>query len=72
MTKRKLVLIATSLAIAMGLVGAKMLVAPVVSEAATNPGIDSEKMMLALPKTLPSFEDRYQRHTGVLDTLKTP
>ena len=72
MTKRKLVLVATSLAIATGLVGAKILIAPVESVAATNAGIDSEQMMLALPKSMPSFDDSYQRHMGVLDTLKTP
>ena len=72
MTKRKLVVAVTSLAIAIGLIGAKILMAPVVSQAATNAGIDTEQMMLVIPKSLPSFDDSYQRHTGVLDTLKTP
>jgi hypothetical protein len=29
-------------------------------------------MPRAAPEDLPSFDDVYQRHTGVLDVLKTP
>jgi len=50
----------------------QILIAPVVSEAATIVGIDTEQMMLAVPQSLPSFHDSYQMHTGILDTLKTP
>ena len=72
MTKGKLSLIAASLFLAAGLIGAKVLVAPSVSRAASSPGIDTEQMMLATQKNLPSFHDKYQAHTGVLDTLRTP
>jgi hypothetical protein len=33
-----------------------------------DPGIDVAE--IAVPKDLPSFDDTYQRHTGVLDTLR--
>jgi len=72
MTKSKVLLASTSLVLAAGLIGAKILIAPSVSEAAIKTGIDPEQIMLAAPKGLPSFDDSYQRHMGVLDTLKTP
>jgi hypothetical protein len=72
MTRTKLTLIAASVAVAIGLFGAKVLVAPPVSEAAVTASIPVEQLTLNAPKNLPDFEDRYQRHLGVLDTLKTP
>ena len=44
-----------------------MLISPPLTLAATDAGIDVAEMVV--PKNLPSFDDRYQRHTGVLDTL---
>jgi hypothetical protein len=69
MTKGKLSLIAASLAVATGLFWARMLISPPLTEAATSKGIDIGQMTLDAPKDLRSFDDTYQRHTGVLDTL---
>src|SRR4051812_33168103 len=68
MNKRTLTLIAASLVVATGLFWARMLTSPPVTEAATDTGIDVAEIVV--PKDLPSFDDTYQRHTGVLDTLK--
>ena len=70
MTKRNLTLLGASLAIATGLFWAKVLIAPNVTEAATVSGIDAEQLSLTALRGLPSFEDNYQRHMGVLDTLQ--
>ena len=70
MTKRNLTLLGASLAIATGLFWAKVLIAPNVTEAATVSGIDAEQVSLTASRGLPSFEDKYQRHMGVLDTLE--
>jgi hypothetical protein len=72
MTKSKLTLIAASVAVAVGLFGAKVLIAPPISEAAITASIPVEQLTLNAPKNLPDFDDRYQRHLGVLDTLKKP
>ena len=69
MTKRNLTLLGASLAIATGLFWAKVLIAPNVTEAATVTGIDAEQVSLTASRGLPSLEDTYQRHMGVLDTL---
>jgi hypothetical protein len=69
MTKRNLSLLGASLAVATGLFWAKVLIAPNVTEAATAGGIDPEQVTLTASKGLPSFDDKYQRHMGVLDTL---
>jgi hypothetical protein len=68
-TKRKLSLLGASLAVATGLFWAKVLIAPNVTEAATVSGIDAEQVALTASQGLPSFDDKYQRHMGVLDTL---
>jgi len=47
-----------------------MLTSPPVSEAATNYGVDVAAIAFNAPKDLPSFDDTYQRHTGMLDTLR--
>ena len=70
MTKRNLSLLGASLAVATGLFWAKVLIAPNVTEAATVSGIDAEQVALTASKGLPSFDDKYQRHMGVLDTLQ--
>ena len=46
-----------------------MLTTPV-SEAAMKPGIDVSQIEFSASKNMPSFDDKYQRHTGVLDTLR--
>src|SRR4051794_37603671 len=35
-----------------------------------NPGIDAGQLTLNASKNMPSFNDKYQRHLGVLDTLR--
>jgi hypothetical protein len=72
MTKPKLCIIAASVAAAVGLVAFKMIIAPPLSQAAITASIPVEQLTLNAPKNLPNFEDRYQRHLGVLDTLKAP
>jgi hypothetical protein len=72
MTKGKLSVIGASLAVVAGLFLFRMLIAPPVSEAATNGGVDPIQMTRIAPTNLSSFDSIYQRHTGVLDTLKTP
>jgi hypothetical protein len=69
-TKRTLSLLAASFALATGLFWAKVLVAPNVTEAATANGVDPDQIALNTRGNIPSFEDRYQRHMGVLDTLQ--
>ena len=70
MTNRKLSLIAASLVVAVGIFTARMLISPPVTIAATNQGMDVAQMALNAPKDLPFFDATYQRHTGILDTLK--
>jgi hypothetical protein len=73
MTRNKLTLLAASLAVAMGLFWAKALIFPPVTLAAPNQeSLDIDAMHRAAPGSLPLFDDVYQRHTGVLDVLKTP
>jgi hypothetical protein len=35
-----------------------------------NPGIDAGQLTSNASKNMPSFDDKYQRHLGVLDTLR--
>jgi hypothetical protein len=64
---RKFSLIAVAFGVATALFGARMLTSPPVSEAAMSPGIDVGKVEFNAPKNLSSFDDKYQRGTGVLD-----
>jgi hypothetical protein len=58
-------------AIAVAVFWAALLGSPKVTEAGvTDSGVDPEKVMLSVPRDLPSFDDTHQRHTGVLDVLK--
>jgi hypothetical protein len=41
-----------------------------VSEAAVKPGVDVSQIAFNTPANLPSFDDKYQRHIGVLDTFE--
>jgi hypothetical protein len=66
---RKFSLFAASFVVATGVFGLWMLTTPTVSEAAMKPGIDVSQVEFNAPNKLPSFDDKYQRHTGVLDTL---
>ena len=63
-------LIAAAFVVATGLFGARMLTSPPVSEAAMNLGINVGQIEFNAPENLPSFDDTYQRHIGVLDTLR--
>jgi hypothetical protein len=49
-----------------------MLTSPPVSEAAMNTGVDVTRIEFNAPKNLPSFDDKYQRGTGVLDVFVGP
>ena len=69
MTKRNLSLFGASLLVATGLFWAKILIAPNVTEAAMIAGLDPEQISITAGQGLPSFDDKYQRHMGVLDTL---
>ena len=60
--------LAATFAIATGFVG--FMVTTPVSQAATPQGIDIKELAATTPKNLPSFDDKYQRHLGVLDVLK--
>jgi hypothetical protein len=55
-----------------GLFWSKMLIAPPVTQAAISQGLDVNQLTLNTPKDLPSFDDKYQRHLGVLDVLNVP
>jgi len=46
-----------------------MLTTPV-SEAAMKPGIEVSQIEFSASKNMPWFDDKYQRQTGVLDTLR--
>ena len=69
MTKRNFSLLGASLLVATGLFWAKILIAPNVTEAAMIAGVDPEQISITAGRGLPSFDDKYQRHMGVLDTL---
>ena len=69
MTKRNLSLLGASLLVATGLFWAKVLIAPNVTEAAVMSGLDPEQISITAGRGLPSFDDKFQRHMGVLDTL---
>lgn len=69
-TRRNMYLLGASLALATGLFWAKVLIAPQVTEAATVAGLDPEQIGITAGRSLPSFDDRFERHMGVLDTLQ--
>ena len=47
-----------------------MLTSPPTSEAALPHAIDITRLTSAADPNMATFEDKYQRHTGVLDVLK--
>ena len=69
MTRKSLSLLKVSIVAAFGMFVAKVLIAPNVTEAASTVGIDPEQITFSVSRDLPSFDDKYQRHMGVLDTL---
>ena len=69
MTK-KLFGLAAAVALATGLFWSSMLATPPVTLAATGQGLDIRELAANTPQDLPSFDDSYQRHMGVLDVLK--
>jgi len=68
---RKFSVFAAAFVVATGVFGAWMLTTPV-SEAAVKPGIDVTRIEFNAPKNMPSFDDKYQRGTGVLDVFVGP
>ena len=70
MSKRNLTIAACSIILAAGLLFVKILVAPPVSVAAIPLTLDPEQMTLTAGKGLPSYDDNFQSHLGVLDTLE--
>ena len=68
-TKRRVSFFAAALVIATGAFWATMLTSPPKVEAAVSPGIDIARMSAAADPNMEKFENRYQRHTGILDVL---
>jgi hypothetical protein len=68
-TKRKASLLAAALLVATGAFWATMLTSPPQVEASLRQGIDIARMSAAADPNMEGFEDRYQRHTGILDVL---
>jgi hypothetical protein len=65
---RKFSVFAAAFVVTTGLFWAWMLTSPQVSEAAPNVGINVSQLNASA--NLPSFDDTYLRHLGVLDTLR--
>ena len=61
-----------AMALAVGLFGVSLVASPAPTKASTHVmgQIDPGQMTLNAPRDLPSFENTYQRHLGVLDTLR--
>ncbi len=74
MSKRNLSLFAAAVVCATAMFWATMLTAPPTSEAALQEGPNMadviDRLSLTADPNMPGFEDKYQRHTGVLDVLK--
>jgi hypothetical protein len=71
-TKRRVSFLAAALVVASGAFWATMLTSPPKVEAAFSPGMDITRLSAAADPNMETFEDRYQRHTGIMDVLKTP
>ena len=67
---RKFSVFTASFFIATGVFGAVSLTSSTVSEAAVKPSVDVSQIEFSASKNMPSFDHKYQRHTGVLDTLR--
>ncbi len=70
--KKRYILIALTLGIGTALifVGPLLINPPRTVAKASTGGIDVRFREPGAPKDLPSFDDHYQRHTGVLDVLR--
>ena len=60
---------AVATAIAVGVFWAAIVFSPKPTEA-DEPNLSPAQLTLGAGRDLPSFDDTYQRHTGVLDTLR--
>jgi len=67
---RKFSVFSASFVITTGVFGALTLTSSTVSEAAVKPSVDVSQIEFNAPANLPSFDDKYQRHIGVLDTFE--
>jgi hypothetical protein len=62
---------AAAIVLAVGVFWVSLVASPKPTEAGTNAtGLDLAPITLNGARDLPSFDDTYQRHTGVLDTLR--
>jgi len=66
----KLFGLAAAFALATGLFWSTMLTTAPVTLAATSQSLDIREFAANTPNDLPSFDDSYQRHMGILDVLK--
>ena len=66
---RKFSVFAASFVVSTGLFGAWTLTSSTVAEASLDPGVDVSEIEVKAPTNLQSFDDKYQRHIGVLDTF---
>ena len=68
-TKRRMSFFAAALVIASGAFWATMLTSPPKVEAAVSQGMDISRLSATADPNMEAFENRYQRHTGILDVL---
>jgi hypothetical protein len=66
---RKFGVFAASFVVASGLFGTWTLTSSTVAEAAIKPGVDVSQIEFKARTNLQSFDDKYQRNIGVLDTF---
>ena len=61
-----------AMALAVGLFGVSLVASPAPTKASTHVmgQIDPGQITLNAPRDLPSFDNTYQKHLGVLDTLR--
>jgi hypothetical protein len=70
MTKMTFSALVVLLAVAAIFVGRTVLAPPVAQAAATSQGLNPNQITTHASKGLASFDDKYQAHIGVLDTLR--
>ena len=61
---------AAAITLAIGVFWLSLVVSPKPTEAGASLQTDPEQITRNAPRDLPSFDGTYQRHTGVLDTLR--
>ena len=61
---------AAAIALAIGVFWLSLVASPKPTEAGASLQTDPEQIARNAPRDLPSFDDTYQRHSGVLDTLR--